>query len=689
MSRRTVHQKAKRPSDHKARRTRTPRLPAKVLLACLATLLALGACELIVRGMGITPEVIPIGITSEERIYRRSKNPYLSYEFKPDYHNDDADLKFDHPRTNSHGQRDIERTFDKPPGVRRVILLGDSVVVGFGIRDIDDLMSRQLEKLYPGKDVQVLNLAVSGYCTRAEVELLKVKGIRYEPDLVILVFVENDFHNFNREALYTDGIADRPWIVNSMYHFSHLFRSTCLQLDLFGFGMEADPAHWNQRAIGDNNVSQGFRLLRELALETRFETLVVAWPAFKNTDIRFNDMMFVPGSGDQLIVDHVARMHGLTAIGLDQPFRDHWKSLTPRPNPRIAYTVDGDQMHPNREGHRVAAKILHAAIVKNQLLEPSTSLRTISAPRAVETSAIDAAKDLGKEKSDYSAVHYNVGKELIREGKTDEAIREFEETIRLNPRYAADAHNDIGFILFERGDLSAAIGHYQQALQQSPGNYFALVNMGNALRRQNRLDDAIEYYRQAVSLRPEQLPGQYNLASTLASQGNYAAAARHFTMAARFSPQDAKVARRLGEVYEQLGQLDQAVLQQQRAVTLEPRNIEAHNSLGLALSKARRTQEAIAAFHRGLLSNPTHAELHFNLGKAYSAHGNSLEALNHLKTACELSPSNANAYNSLGVVLAKMGRVDEAVESFTQALKLEPNNANARRNLANARALPR
>ena len=295
MSRPTQHQNPKQPSAHVARVTGTPRLPAKVLLACLTTLLALGACELIVRWMGTTPEVIPIGITSEDRIYRRSKNPYLSYEFKPDYRNDDADLKFDHPRTNSHGQRDIERTFDKPPGVRRVILLGDSVVVGFGIRDIDDLMSRQLEKLYPSDDVQVLNLAVSGYCTRAEVELLKVKGIRYEPDLVILVFVENDFHNFNREALYTDGIADRPSIVNSMYHFSHLFRSTCLQLDLFGFGMEADPARWNQRAIGNNNVSEGFRLLRELALETRFETLVAAWPAFKNTDIRFNDMMFVPG----------------------------------------------------------------------------------------------------------------------------------------------------------------------------------------------------------------------------------------------------------------------------------------------------------------------------------------------------------------------------------------------------------
>ena len=59
-----------------------------------------------------------------------------------------------------------------------------------------------MERIYvdEGEDVQVLNVATIGYCTRSEVELLRVKGLPFQPDRVVLVFVENDFDNFNREA---------------------------------------------------------------------------------------------------------------------------------------------------------------------------------------------------------------------------------------------------------------------------------------------------------------------------------------------------------------------------------------------------------------------------------------------------------------------------------------------------------
>ena len=54
-------------------------------------------------------------------------------------------------------------------------------------------MSRQLEMRYGDGQTEVLNFGVSGYCTLAEVELLEVKGIQFQPDLVVLVFVEKRF----------------------------------------------------------------------------------------------------------------------------------------------------------------------------------------------------------------------------------------------------------------------------------------------------------------------------------------------------------------------------------------------------------------------------------------------------------------------------------------------------------------
>jgi len=173
-------------------RRRAPSLLARLALLAISSLLALGLAEAVVRITGRAPEVKVMGFEQQGTVYRRSTNPLLGFEMKPNYRNDHADYSMSFPFTNSYGQRDVEREIEKPPGVRRILLLGDSVVEGHGIRDLDQTMSRQLEELF-GDDgaTEVLNFGVSGYCTLAEVELLEVKGLAFEPDIVILVFVSD------------------------------------------------------------------------------------------------------------------------------------------------------------------------------------------------------------------------------------------------------------------------------------------------------------------------------------------------------------------------------------------------------------------------------------------------------------------------------------------------------------------
>ena len=104
--------------------------------------------------------------------YMRSDNPILGSELKSSYRNPKADRVTSAPRTNRHGQRDVERKLEKPAGVRRVILLGDSVVESSEVPDIEKVMSRRLEQMFPDNTLEVLNFGVNGYCTLAEVELL-------------------------------------------------------------------------------------------------------------------------------------------------------------------------------------------------------------------------------------------------------------------------------------------------------------------------------------------------------------------------------------------------------------------------------------------------------------------------------------------------------------------------------------
>ena len=92
---------------------------------------------------------------------------------------------------NSHGYRSPEHPHEKPAGVSRVVLLGDSFVDGSEVGD-EELFTWHLQQEMPGVDV--VNLGVYGYSTAQEAVALERVAMRYDPDLVVLVTIPNDFY---------------------------------------------------------------------------------------------------------------------------------------------------------------------------------------------------------------------------------------------------------------------------------------------------------------------------------------------------------------------------------------------------------------------------------------------------------------------------------------------------------------
>jgi len=105
-------------------------------------------------------------------------------------------------------------------------------------------------------------------------------------------------------------------------------------------------------------------------------------------------------------------------------------------------------------------------------------------------------------KNNYLA-HYNLGYALKDQGKTEEALSEFREAVRIRPSFAA-AHNSIGIILemyYKKYD--EAIYHYQSCLIIEPDNYGYHFNLGLVLAKNGNLKEAVEHFRQAVYLKPD------------------------------------------------------------------------------------------------------------------------------------------------------------------------------------------
>lgn len=112
-------------------------------------------------------------------------------------------------RLNARGFRDTEVAVAKPPGVFRVVLLGDSITWGHGVEQSQrygDILTEDLH--LQGRAVQVVNLAVSGYGTDQELLLWEREGRSYCADLVLLGLYENDVRE---NALAFQGRYPKPY----------------------------------------------------------------------------------------------------------------------------------------------------------------------------------------------------------------------------------------------------------------------------------------------------------------------------------------------------------------------------------------------------------------------------------------------------------------------------------------------
>ena len=151
---------------------------------------------------------------------RTGPHPYLGYALLPDYETPPDSAQ--QARHNALGFRGKETTWDKPPGVYRIVTIGGSSVYGQTETRDATVWSQQLEdKLnaaQTGRKFEVVNLGCSGWSSFEMLINLELRGLDFAPDLVIVYEAINDM----RCALYTrggeptrDNLQWRaPWLVD-------------------------------------------------------------------------------------------------------------------------------------------------------------------------------------------------------------------------------------------------------------------------------------------------------------------------------------------------------------------------------------------------------------------------------------------------------------------------------------------
>jgi tetratricopeptide (TPR) repeat protein len=180
-------------------------------------------------------------------------------------------------------------------------------------------------------------------------------------------------------------------------------------------------------------------------------------------------------------------------------------------------------------------------------------------------------------------LHYNFGIMLDKNGQTVEAIRQYQEALRLNPD-DAEVHNSLGAAFDDQGQTDEAIRQYQEALRLKPDHADAHNNLGIALGRQGQTSEAIRRFQETLRLKPDHADAHYNLGVAFGQQGQTVEAVRQLQEALRLKPDHAEAHNNLGTVFYQQGLTDEAIRQFQEALRLKPDYPNARKNLDAVLA---------------------------------------------------------------------------------------------------------
>ncbi len=388
-----------RPQSDKSRRSTSWII--KLLLVMTSIGLTLLVLEIFIRIAGINDQFTRKVFS--KNLLQISENSTLIYELKP------GGSSFIDGVPNvisAQGLRDREYDIPKPPGVKRILILGDSVTYGLGVR-LEDTFAKQLEIMlaednYPSiKKIEVLNMGVNGYKTVQEVEHLKVNGLRFEPDVVILAYNLNDPGDFSRELPYFNSWQNRQWTSDSMSlpakikgrlsQYSELafmieYRTLRLRL---GKVVEDQPGqqpdgrrnydgyfHLYRNAQAMNALETALDVLRDTAAQSRFSVVLAMVPLLMDfQDYRWKELH------EQILA--LGQQRGFSMV-----------DLLPELSSRVSSASElqrrhDDFEHPNPLGHRFIAEALRETIRTGNLLT-----ETRSAPQSVPQSVPQSAEIL-------------------------------------------------------------------------------------------------------------------------------------------------------------------------------------------------------------------------------------------------------------------------------------------------------
>jgi len=168
---------------------------------------------------------------------------------------------------------------------------------------------------------------------------------------------------------------------------------------------------------------------------------------------------------------------------------------------------------------------------------------------------------------------YCLGSSYLNQQKTAEARESFERAIKLHATYPdtlANAWNNLGLLATQEGRADEAIRCFQEAVRLSPNHLIALNNLGNAYRLQKTWDEARKAFERSLEVSPNDPEANYGLGMVYAQADDTTRAYEYLQRALKFRPEYPEALNNLGILYLRTERQDEAVASFEECIRVAP-----------------------------------------------------------------------------------------------------------------------
>jgi len=265
--------------------------------------------------------------------------------------------------------------------------------------------------------------------------------------------------------------------------------------------------------------------------------------------------------------------------------------------------------------------------------------------------------------------HYNAGVALKDEGRLEEAIVEYDEAIRLNPK-DAKALTNRGVVYDILGQPERALEDLNEAIRLDPQDALAYHNRGVTYTNLGKHEQAIKDYDEAIRLNSQYALAIYNRGNTYASLGQLERAIEDFDEAINLKPEWAEAYHNRGLTYFRLGKSELAIEDYDEAIRLNTQYAEAYYNRGVTYANLGQLERAIEDYDEAIRLNPQYFKVYYNRGYEYACLKQFERAIEDFNKVIHLKPDYKWAYANRALAYTSLGMDGEAQQDFDRAIEL-------------------